>query len=220
MPGFDAALGAAKGALASEHSERVGPVIDELVHGAVAVDEQRARVAAVDPGQGAAAVVPDREHGGQELIRATEVEGRLVDDLGGLLQRGVVAPGGAQRADGERGDGRCRVALAHRVAHGEPQPVVVVGVVEEVTADLIARKDATGDLGALDGGDAGWQQVLLDLGGGVDVPAPSGAMDDVGVAAAELQREGGLIGEAPGGRRSRRRTSPGRPPRGPVPTGR
>ena len=68
---------------------------------AVGVDEQRGRVAAVDPGQRAAGGVPNSEHRGEKLIRATQVKARLMNDFGGLLQRRVVAPCCPERADGE-----------------------------------------------------------------------------------------------------------------------
>ena len=111
--------------------------------------------------------MPNREHGGHELVGPTQVEAGLVNNFGGLLERRVIAAGRAQRPDGERGDRGGGVALAYRVANGQPESVVVVGVIEEVAADLIARKHAAGDVGAGKGGDARRQQVLLDLGRGV-----------------------------------------------------
>src|SRR4029434_7037553 len=79
----------------------------------------------------------------------------------------------------------------------EPEAVVVLGVVEEVAADLVARQHAAGDVRTLDGGDPRREQVRLYLAGGVDLLAPAGTMDDVGVATSELQRERRLICQAP-----------------------
>ena len=58
-------------------------------------------------------------------------------------------------------------AFALGVGDADPGAVGVLGVVEPVAADVVARQHVAGDQRAADAQDPGREQVLLDLGGGV-----------------------------------------------------
>ena len=117
-----------------------------------------------------------------------ERQDRLVGQPRGFLQPSAGATGGAQRADRQRGKRRGRIALAGRVGDDQPQAVRVAGVVKEVAADVIAGQHAPGEVGPADASKPRRQQVLLNLGGGLRVLAPTDGMQRVGVAGGQLQR--------------------------------
>ena len=109
-----------------------------------------------------------------------------------MLQASAGTASGAQRPDRQRGQRRGRVALAGRVSNDQPQAVRVGGVVKEIAANVIAGQHAPGDVGSINAGKPRRQQVLLNLGGGLGVLAPTDGMQRVGVTGRQLQRQGGL----------------------------
>ena len=148
-------------------------------------------MAAVDPAQPMPVGIPGPQHRGQVQLHV-ERHDRLVGQPRGFLQPSAGTAGGAQRTDRQRGKRRGRVALAGRVGDDQPQAVRVAGVVKEVAADVIAGQHAPGDVGPVNAGQPRRQQVLLNLGGGLGVLAPTDGMQRVGVAGRQLQRQGGL----------------------------
>ena len=84
-------------------------------------------------------------------------------DRGGGVGRAL--PGGAEGAERDRAEAGGGRAPALGVGDADPRAVRVLGVVEPVAADVIARQDVAGDQRAADAQDARREQVLLDLGG-------------------------------------------------------
>src|ERR1700727_2350625 len=78
---------------------------------------------------------------------------------------------GAQAARGRSGAGG--------IGDRQPRAVAVFHEVKPVSADLVAGQENAGELGAGDPGDAGREQVLLDLRGGGRGLVPTGSLDEV-----------------------------------------
>ena len=78
---------------------------------------------------------------------------------------GRALPSGAERAEGDRAEARGGRSSALRVGDADPRAVRVLGVVEPIAADVIAREDVAGDQRSADPEDPRGEQVLLDLGG-------------------------------------------------------
>jgi hypothetical protein len=186
---------AASNAPGVQGAQRIGAPSVQLLHRAVVAHPQRRWVTAGQPPQLAVGGIPERDGDRQEAFRIAQAPDRLVDVLGRLDQTLAAAarrPNRAQRQRRERGR---HVALPGRVGDHQPDALGVARVVEEVAPDLVAGQDAAGERRPVEPGDPRRQQVLLDLGGGLDLLAPAGGVDHVGVARDQLQRQRRLLRE-------------------------
>src|SRR4051812_8496858 len=115
---------------------------------------------AIDPAEHRVDGMPASHDRGHEELRAADVAHGLVHRLHGLLERGVVAAGGAQGGEGDATEPARLSPAPGRVGDRDPGAIAVLDVVEPVAPDLVAGQHAARELAAAHANDARWDQAL------------------------------------------------------------
>ena len=181
----------------SAEADREGPGAFQRLGNPAAADQQRRRVASVDPLQVPCCDVQAHHLRCDELVGPELLLDDRVHQPVQASEPNVGPPGVAVGADSERREHGSVQAVAHRVYDGEVDNVIVDRVVEAVTSDVIGgledpgQRDLRGDHGHRG------KQRPLDLGGQAHRRAAPGLEELVGVGALGGQHAAGQDRELP-----------------------